>query len=82
MTYTGNGFPAQQLPMSRKNKAWRKRCVDFADNRSYLHSSPIRESVYNMQVNYDLINGIIHEEDIKDFINPFNQKASYIPSRI
>ena len=23
------GFPPQQLSFSRKNKAWRRRCVDF-----------------------------------------------------
>ena len=31
------GFPAQRLSFSRKNKSWRKKCVDFGEDCSLLH---------------------------------------------
>ena len=32
-------FPAQQLPMSSKGKKWRKECVDFACDHTFLTNS-------------------------------------------
>ncbi len=48
------GFPPQQLSFSRKNKAWRKKCVDFGDDHSLLHYHLTRKSVFSMRINYDL----------------------------
>lgn len=66
------GFPPQQLSFNRKNKAWRKRVVDFADNRSFLHYHLTRKSVFSMKINYDLLNGKIHMDDLKLLLNPYN----------
>jgi len=82
MTYTNGGFPPQQLPFSKKNKAWRKRVVDFADDKSFLHHHLTRKSVFNMKINYDLLNGKLHIEDLKVLLNPYNLDASYIPDGI
>jgi len=76
------GFPPQQLPFSRKNKSWRKRCVDFGDNYSLIHYHLTRKSVYSMKVNYDLINGKIHMSDMKLLVNPYGIDASFIPDNI
>lgn len=76
------GFPPQQLSFSRKNKVWRKKCVDFGDDHSLLHYHLARKSVFNMKINYDLLNGKIHIEDMKMFLNPYNLDASYIPDNI
>jgi hypothetical protein len=76
------GFPAQQLSFSKKNKAWRKRCVDFGDNHSLLHYHVARKSVFSMKVNYDLLNGKIHMDDLKMLLNPFSLDASFIPDAI
>lgn len=76
------GFPPQQLSFSRKNKAWRKQCVDWGDNHSLLHYHLARKSVYNMKINYDLLNGIIHPSDMKAYLNPYNIDASFIPDSI
>jgi hypothetical protein len=35
-----------------------------------------------MEINYDLINGKLHMEDLKLFINPYNLNASFIPEGI
>lgn len=83
MTYsTTGGFPAQQLSFNRKNKTWRKRCVDFGDNHSILHYHLSRKSVYQMKIDYDLLNGKIHMNDLKAFVNPYGLDASFIPDNI
>lgn len=83
MTYsTTGGFPAQQLSFNRKNKTWRKRCVDFGDNHSILHYHLSRKSVYQMKIDYDLLNGKIHMSDLKAFVNPYGLDASFIPDNI
>lgn len=76
------GFPPQQLSFSKKNKAWRKRNVDFADNRSFLHYHLARKSVFQMKINYDLLDGKLHMEDLKMYLNPYNLDASFIPDSI
>ena len=76
------GFPPQQLSFSKKNKAWRKQCVDFGDDHSLLHYHLTRKSVLNMEINYDLLNGKLHMEDLKMLINPYQLDASFIPDSI
>lgn len=76
------GFPAQQLTFNKKGKAWRKKCVDFGDNHSLMHYHLTRKSVFAMKINYDLINGKIHMNDLKMLINPYNIDASFIPDNI
>lgn len=75
-------FPPQQLPFSRKNKAWRKKHCDWAESRSTFNHSLVRNSVIHKKINYDLINGIIHMEDLMMVINPENLSAGFIPDRI
>ena len=76
------GFPAQQLPFSKKTKAWRVTCVDFADNHSIMHHHAARKSWQNMKINYDLLNGILHMEDLRALVNPYGLDASFIPDSI
>lgn len=76
------GFPPQQLSFSKKNKVWRKKCVDFGDNHSLINHHGTRKSWYNMHINYDLLNGVVHMEDMKLLINPFGIDASFIPDNI
>ena len=76
------GFPPQQLSFSRKNKAWRRRCVDFGDDHSLLHYHLTRKSVFAMKINYDLLNGKLHMADLKMLLNPYSLDASFIPDAI
>lgn len=83
MAYNGIvGFPSQQLSFNKKTKAFRKRCVDFGDDRSLLHYHLARKSVYQMRINYDLLNGKLHMEDLKMYLNPYGLDASFIPDSI
>ena len=75
-------FPQQQLPFSRKTKKWRKQILDWASNKSYFNYSPVRKSVNGMVINQHLINGTLHMDDLKLFLNPSQIDANYIPEQI
>ena len=75
-------LPPQQLPFNRKNKAWRKRHLDWADNKTFFNYSPVRKSVIHKKINYDLLNGKLHMSDMEVVINPEGIKAGFIPDRI
>ena len=66
------GFPPQQLSFSRKNKAWRKRCVDFGDNHSLMHYHLTRKSVFSMKIIYDLRN---EDEHLLVFMSFFSESS-------
>ena len=83
MAYSAiGGFPSQQLPFSKKTKAWRKLCVDFGDSYSLIHYHLTRKSVEDMQINYDLLNGKVYMDDMKMVVNPYGIDASFIPDQI
>ncbi len=75
-------FPPQQLPMSKKTKKWRKQILDWGSNRATITSSLIRKSVIHKKINYDLLNGIVHLNDMMTIINPDDIKASFVPDKI
>ena len=75
-------LPPQQLSFKRKNKEWRKKHLDFADSKCMFNYEPVRKSIENKKINYDLVNGIIHRSDMDLVINPENINAGFIPERI
>ena len=70
------------MSYTRKNKAWRKKCVDFGDNHSLMHYHLARKDVLAMEINYDLISGKLHMDDLRALLNPYNLDASFIPEKI
>ena len=77
-----NSFPPQQLPFSKKNKAWRKKCVDWGDSKTFFNYNLVRKSVIHKRINYDLLNGKLHMNDLELVLNPENIQAGFIPERI
>ena len=77
-----NSLPPQQLSYQRKNKEWRKKHLDWADGKTFFNYSPVRNSVMHKKINYDLVNGKLHMEDLQLVLNPESLKASYIPKKI
>lgn len=75
-------FPPQQLPFSRKTKAWRKKHCDWAASKAFFNYSPVRKSVLHKKINYDLVNGKLHMKDLMLVINPDNIQAGFIPDKI
>ena len=81
----GNEFinlPPQKLPFNRKNNKWRKKHLDWADSKSFYNNSLIRKSTRHKKINYDLLNGILHMQDLSTILNPESTVASYIPDNI
>ncbi|MBO6232519.1 MAG: hypothetical protein J6N78_00400 [Clostridia bacterium] len=63
-------FPKQQLSYKSKGKEWRESHLKWANNKSYYNDAYTRSTVRNKKINYDLINGIIHMEDVERIIDP------------
>lgn len=78
----GITFPCQTLSYKQKGDAWRKKCVDWGANKTYFNYSPIRRNVVHMKINYDLVNGIIHMDDIAGILNPGDISTAFIPDKI
>lgn len=70
------GMPPQQLSFSKKNKNWRMDCVNAGDSFSLQHHHVARKSVAAMKINYDLLNGKLHMDDLKMLLNPYHIDAS------
>lgn len=81
MDYTEH-FPSQKIPSRQKTKEWGEGCVKWADKRTYFNYSPTRHDVVHMKVNYDLLNGQIHMEDIAAVLNPGGISTMFIPDKI
>jgi len=77
-----NSLPPQQLSYKAKTKNWRKQHLDWADGKTFFNYSPVRHSVMHKKINYDLVNGKLHMEDLQLVLNPESLKASYIPKKI
>lgn len=75
-------FPPQQLPFSKKTKKWRKQVVDWADSKTFFNYSLVRNSVIHKKINYDLVNGKLHMNDLAMVLNPEHIKAGFIPDEI
>lgn len=75
-------LPPQQLSFSSKGKAWRKKHLDWADSRTYWNHDTIRNTIRNKKINYDLVNGHLHMDDLLHILNPEGVSADYVPSQI
>lgn len=77
-----SNFPSQNIPYSKKNKKWRKQCVDWAKGRTFFTSEIVRNTIIHKKINYDLLLGKLSMKDLESIINPDNVDAGYIPSKI
>ena len=56
--------------------------MDFGDGFSTMRYRLSRKSVHEMSINYDLLNGRIHMDDLKALLNPYGLEAGFIPDSI
>lgn len=75
-------LPPQQLPFNKKTKKWRRKMMDWADNKTFFNYSLVRKSVIHKKINYDLLNGKLHMSDLELILNPEKIRAGFIPDRI
>lgn len=80
--YQFNNLPRQQLPFYKKDKKWRKRHLDWADKKSFFGDNYVRQNVLHKKINYDLIEGKLHMDDLVAVLNPYDIDASYVPDKI
>lgn len=82
MSFGNINLPQQQLPMSKKTRAWRKQHLDWADARTFFNYAPVRNSVIHKRINYDLFNGKLHMQDLEAVLNPEHLKEKAAPTNI
>jgi hypothetical protein len=75
-------WPNQQLPFSKKTKEWRKKHLDWAENRTFFQYGLTRRSVIHKRINYDLLNGRVSMRDMALVVNPEGVNASYLTDKI
>lgn len=75
-------LPRQQLSFRRKDKKWREEHLNWAESRTFFNYNPVRRSVLHKRINYDLLNGKVHMQDMELILNPENIRAGYIPDKI
>lgn len=56
--------------------------LDWADSKTFFNFSLVRRSVLHKKINYDLVNGRLHMNDIQAVLNPDNVKAGYVTEKI
>ena len=56
--------------------------LKWGASRTYFNYSPVRKDVVHMKINYDLVNGIIHMEDIARVLNPGDIATAFVPEKI
>lgn len=82
MGYEMINLPPQQLPFSKKNKAWRKKHLDWAESKTFFNYSLVRKSVIHKKINYGLLLGKLHMDDLQMVLNPDSLEAGFIPETI
>jgi len=75
-------FPPQVLPMSKKNKKWRKQHLDWADKNSYLNNNSVRKKFQKKHINYKLYEGVLDLNDMKLVLNPGDLERYFIPNNV
>lgn len=63
-------FPPQRLKFSRKNKTWRKQCVQWGIDSLYSFGEVCRKSYKAKKINLDLLNGKLHMDELEFIIHP------------
>lgn len=75
-------FPPQALSFKKKNDAWKHKVMDWADSKTFFNYSLVRKSIVHKKINYDLVEGKLHMNDLEVILNPDNLQTNYIPDNI
>lgn len=75
-------FPRQMLSFRSKTSEWRKNCVLWADSKTFFNYNPVRHSVIHKKINYDLLDGKLHMEDVQLILNPDGIQANFLPENL
>ena len=56
--------------------------MDWAEGKTFHNYNLVRKSVLHKKINYDLVNGVLHIDDMELVLNPDHISAGYIPDSI
>ena len=76
------GLPTQRIPLSQKNKEWKKDTMNYFERLSYTSPSGNRTSNFNKLVNYDLYNGRFNKADLEYVCNPLGLADNEFPATL
>ena len=72
MKYNKTSFPIQKLAKSKKTPEWSEACVDYIISMGEVVSGGMTRTRFDeLQVYYNLYNGIFDEKDLKYVTNPY-----------
>ncbi len=63
--------PVQKLPLSKKGKKWREKCVDAYIGKTYNQAVRGKSEDEDLRIKYDLYNGKFDIRDIEYVVDPF-----------
>lgn len=80
--YTDAEFPSQKRSKAQKNKAWRKSCVNGAEQLALFADEGVRSSYRNKRINYDLYSDILDPADVEKICNPMMTPGLAAPAKM
>ena len=75
----GEKIPQQRLPLSKKTKDWREKCVEAYINLSH---NGLHDHKSDLSILYDYYNGIIDEDDYRYVLKPYGKSRKNFPSKM
>ena len=75
----GEKIPQQRLPLSKKTKEWREKCVEAYINLSH---NGLHDHKSDLSILYDYYNGIIDEDDYRYVLKPYGKTRKNFPSKM
>ena len=78
----GGDFPVQKLPWRKKTQKWAAQCVECGASRNFFTDTKVRNSLLHKIINYDLINGKIHMDDLAIVLNRSELGSDLTPDLI
>ena len=75
----GEKIPQQRLPLSKKTKDWREKCVEAYINLSH---NGLHDHKSDLSILYDYYNGIIDEDDYRYVLKPYGKTRKNFPSKM
>jgi len=66
-----SSVPVQKLPLSKKTKKWREKCIDAFVGKASSSNVRGKSEVEDLKIKYDLYNGKFDIKDIEYVIDPF-----------
>ena len=80
--HTDAEFPSQKKSRAQKNKDWRKKCVNGAEQLALFADEGVRTAYRNKKINYDLYSDILDPADVEKICNPMMTPGMAAPAKM